>query len=568
MKRNRLAALVLCLVVVTTFLSSCGSTTPSPTAESQVSVPKSPEPTALPVPTAVPTEKPGGDLRIAVQEDANVLNPYLAYNTAESFCVGLIYDTLLGYDSETGQLEPGLADSWEWDPGFMGMTFKLNPEAKWHDGEAVTADDVVFSFTYLSQTQFPIFFAIARNYGGIEKVDNNTVHITFNYPQVDAPRFIGTVVSIIPQHIWKDIEDGQNFPNTENPIGSGPFALKEKVSGQHIILQATHQHYRLHPKIDTISLRIVSDETVGIMSMKNGDFDVLFADVSPDVAAEVRDKPGDYPNILLAEAQGLDTRTLLLNLRKAPYDNVEFRKALAQAINVDTIISKLMLGFAEPVGPGLFPPAVKQWYNPDIPLIKYDPEAAKAALEAAGFKDANSDGWREMPDGTALSIPILCTTDPTSQDMASYIVADLGAVNIQATVDPVDPMGMRPRLETADFDAVLSGVNLSEPGMIAYYLGSDRGVIKDGEVVGMNYGGYASTVFDEAAQASRTAFDLTERQALLFQGQVTLAADLPQIPLYIPKIINLYRADRFDGWVIQGGSGIINNDTIENLTLK
>lgn len=569
--RTWTARLFIGVLVVGLLLAGCGPAA-APTAAPTTKVEPTAVPTGAPVPTAaptaVPTPKPGGDLRVAMQQDANVLNPYLASNDSETFCVGLIYDTLLGYDSENAELLPGLADSWEWEAGNMSALFHLNKDAKWQDGEDVTADDVVFSFTYLSNTQFPIFFAIASNYGGVEKVDDDTVRLKFNYPQVDAPRFIGTVVSIIPEHIWKDVADGQSFANLDNPVGSGPFRLKERAAGQYIVLEATHSHYRLKPTLDTITIHIVSDETVAVLALKNGDFDVLGWDVSPDIAVEVRDKPADYPNIQLATTGGLGDTTLIFNLRKAPYDNVDLRRALAQAVDTDTIIQNVLLGFADPLGPGFFPPAGTAWYDPNIPAIKYDPEAAKAALEAAGFKDVNGDGWREQPDGSPLTISILCTVVPSSQDVANFIAADFGDVGIQTTVEPVDPTGLRPRLKAADFDAVLSGISLSEPGMIAYYLGSSRGVVKDGQVVGFNYGGYASTAFDEAATASRTAFDKAERQQLLYQCQEILAQDLPQLPLYIPAIINLYRDDRFSGWVVTPGVGVLSTDTLEALTLK
>ncbi len=579
-RKKTLVLLLLMTMLSGLVLSGCQQQTPTATpapAEPTVAPTEAaPAPTAPPTPTEeaapAPTEEPapagGGNLRIAVQESANVLNPYLGFNDTETFCIGALYDTLIDYDMETATIKPWLADSWEWDPDRMGATFHLNPDAKWHDGEPVTADDVVFSFNYMQQQQFPSFFAIARNYGGIEKVDDHTVHVKFNYPQVDAIRFVGSVVSIIPEHIWKDIEDGQSFPNTENPIGSGPFRFKEMTPGESIVLEATHEHYRMNPNIDTITLRVVNDETVGVMALKNGEFDALMWDVSPDIAADVQNRPDEYPNVKLSQVGGLRTRTLMFNLRRQPYDNVAFRKALAQAVNVDLIIEDVMLGFADPVGPGLFPPAGAQWYNPDIPMVEYDPGAAQEALDAAGFVDADGDGWRDQPDGSPLNISILCTSDPVSLDTANYIVADFAEVGIQAETDAVDMMGMRPRQKAADFDAAISGVNMSEPGMVVFYLGSDRGEIQDGQVVGFNFGGYANPEFDEAAQASRTAFDVAERQQLLFKLQEILAEDMPQIPLYIPQTLNLYRDDTFTGWVAKPGLGILTYETLENLKAK
>jgi peptide/nickel transport system substrate-binding protein len=562
MRKQTLLLLTLVLVSGLCLQACAPAATPTPTPKP---VPTATAAPPTPVPPT-PTPEPHDDLNIAVQLDANLLNPYLGFNSTETFCIGSIYETLFSYDYETG-LGPGLADSFDWDMGNVGMTVHLNPDAQWQDGTPVTADDVVFSFTYIQQQQFPIFFAIARTFGGAEKVDDHTVHFQFNGPSVDGPRFIGTAISIVPQHIWESITDGQNFPNVENPIGSGSFKLKEKVPGQYIVLEAV-PHYRYSYNFKTITLRIVSDETMGVLALKNGDFDALDWNVAAEIAADVRDNPNSYPNIQLAQAQGLSTTALMFNLRKAPYDNMAFRKALAPAIDVDGLVERVWLGFADRVGPGLFPPAVKEWWNPDIPLIEYDPNAAMAALDAAGFTDADSDGWRDTPDGEPIDMSILCTTTQTDLDAVEWIVTNLAAVGIKATADPVDPAGLRTVQKKAEFDGMLSGPNLSEPGMIAYYLGSSRGVIEEGNVVGFNFGGYASEQFDQIATASSMAFDKEQRAALLYQAQELLAEDLPMVPLYINQILNLYRDDRFEGWVVEDAIGVLNQDTFLNLTSK
>lgn len=162
----------LILLFMVWFISaSCvGCATPvSPTAR----------PTLPPAPTLAPTatRTPNRDLRVGVRADVHLLNPYLGFNDTEKLCIESIYETLLTADVATG-VGPGLADSFEWDPGNAGATFHLNPDARWSDGQPVTADDVVFSFGFVRQQQLPIYFSIARSFGGVEKVDDHTVHLS------------------------------------------------------------------------------------------------------------------------------------------------------------------------------------------------------------------------------------------------------------------------------------------------------------------------------------------------------------------------------------------------------
>jgi peptide/nickel transport system substrate-binding protein len=549
--------------------------TPTSEAEAPTSTPEPAAPTATPAqeePPAAPEAQAPVDLRLAVLEDANVLNPYLGFNTLESTCIGFIYDTLLSYDYDSG-LQPALADSWEWDPGNVGATFHLNPNATWHDGLPVTADDVVFSFEYISgngdmRKAFPIFFAIASAYGGVEKVDDYTIHFTFNGPQVDALRFIGTVVSIIPKHIWETVEDGQSFANIENPVGSGYFRFKERTPGQYITLERVDPHYRDASHLDTITFEIVGDEAVGVLGLKDGLFDALYWEVGADIAADVRDNPGDYESIALSQAASTRSNTLIFNLRKAPFDDVVFRQALAKAVDIQGLISVILLDLAEPLDAGLFPDALP-YNNEAIEPLPYDVDMANEELDAAGYVDADDDGWRDLPDGSPLTMQILCTSDQASLDIAEYIAASLSDVNIQAEASPVDPMGFRPALKAAEFDAALGNPNFGEPGMIRYYLGSDRGELdEEGQVIGFNFGGYASKAFDEIASASRMAFERDARYNLLRQAQEVIASDLPQIPLYVPYILEIYSERRFTGWVTEDIIGVFNDATFANLQLK
>jgi len=154
------------------------------------------------------------DLRVAVRADANVLKPFLGFDDTDKFCVSWICERPLGYDIES-VLGPGLAGSLMWDPGHVGATLELNPDVRWSDGRPVTPQYVVFSLQYVQQ-RFPVFYAVAHTFGGHEAVDQHSVHISFNGPQVNAPCLAGTM--IIRFHAA-----GLGVAGTVEPASRGPL---------------------------------------------------------------------------------------------------------------------------------------------------------------------------------------------------------------------------------------------------------------------------------------------------------------------------------------------------------
>lgn len=579
-RRNRYVVITL-IVVLSTLLASCAAPTPTPaptavpkaqaTAVPPTAVPPTVAPTKAP-PTAVPPTatpappKIAGNLRIAVKQDATVLNPYLGFSETETFVIGLIYDTLLYWDPEK-DLQPGLADSWAFGDGGMSISFKLNPNAKWHDGTPVTVQDVIYSAD-LVKAKFPQIGRSVANVTKVEAVGEREVKFSLNQPWPDAPRYIGNTISIVPKAVWEKITDPANFTNLEKPIGSGAFAFKERAAGQRIVLENTGKHHRIKPNIQTITLEVVGDESVAVMALKKGDFDALSWDVSPSLALDVRDKPANYPNIKLATAAGTSTKTLMFNLRKAPFNDVKFRQAVAKAIDTKSIIDKALMGLADPLGPGLVASSAG-WYNSKVAMVAFDAEKAKAELEAAGYKDANKDGLHELPDGKPLKVTILVPVGQPSTDVGDIMAANLTKVGIQAEVKPLAPDAFLNQLRLGDFDAALSGPSMSiQPGMMFFYFHSSRGVITSGRVAGFNYGGYNSPEYDKLADASSKEVDWAKRKDILFQMQELLAKDMPQVPLYVPKVLNLYRDDKLTGWVVKPSSGILNSETFEKLQAK
>ena len=510
--------------------------------------------------------EPAGALNLGVLDDVKNLNPYMGFGSSEGFVIGLVYDTLLAWDTEKG-LVPNLADSWEIKDNGLTVDFKLNPNAKWHDGKPVTAEDVEFSFNLIRAKRFPSFMAIIGNLAGAQVIDAHTVRVTFRAPSSNSMRFIGTAPSILPKHIWSKIEDPVNYPNLDNPIGSGPCIVADRRDGQFVTLKNTGTHYRSNLSLDTITLRVLRDETMGILSIRRGDLDALLWNIDGAVAEEVEANAKAFPNLKVASAPSSSVRTLQFNLRNAPWSDITLRKAVSLAIDQKTLIRDVLLGYGREQGPGLV--AFTDIHaNKSLTPVPRDVNAAKALLDAAGYVDVNRDGLREDKSGKAMRLEVLTGNTPASMNLAELLVNQIKQIGIDAYFTPLTAEALRNRQMAADFAAAITSVSFGVPDMMFYYGHTSRGVMTDGRVTGFNYGGYSDPEYDRMAEAMQMELNDAARNKILRDMQARLASAYYHIPLFAADVLQLYRDDKFTGWVVEPDSGVNNTATLSRLTLK
>ena len=145
------------------------------------------------------------------------------------------------------------------------------------------------------------------------------------------------------------------------------------------------------------------------------------------------------------------------------------------------------------------------------------------------------------------------------------MAANLQALGLSSEVIAIPQDGWVPTLMQAQFDVALYSISLNEPEMLFFYLHSSRGVWNGSHSSGLNYGGYANPQFDEVASASLRELDPLQRRELVYQMQEILAVDLPHVPLCCPRILNLFRTERFTRWLMQPGTGLLNHVAVGKL---
>jgi peptide/nickel transport system substrate-binding protein len=503
-----------------------------------------------------------GELHLVVREDIKTINPFTVSNNSEQLLVDLVYDTLLDTASQS-TLRGNLAQRWEFYPAGRSLTFWIDPRARWHDGQPVTADDVVYSFSLVRQKQFSGWVALVSLVDRVEARSTTEVHFSLLSTQGDVTQQLGTKLPIVPAHIWRYIPEPSQFNNWDNTIGSGPFRVSEHIAGERIVLSSTAHHHS-PARVNTLVVEIVRNEDQAIQLLKDSKADLVGWDISATVASTVKRQPKAYPGILISESPGTVVHSLIPNLRKAPFDDARFRRALTQAIDVQSIISESLHGFAEPAVASLFPSA-SVWRVPSITPVPLDKAQAASTLESLGFKDRDGDGVRERMDGTKLQVSIACADLPSSVQVAQLVAAHWKALGIAVTVTRVSQDAVLSTLMEAQFDIVLTHIALENAQAALLSFHSSKGMVNGGTVFGENYGGYSSATCDEVLASLWEEHDPGRQAGLYADLQAILAEDLPQIPLYCPYVLNLHREDRFAGWTPQLGLGLVTRSTLTGL---
>ncbi len=309
----------------------------------------------------------------------------------------------------------GLATEYAFDDDNMGMTFTIRDNAKWHDGNPVTADDVVYSLKrYTGNSRYGYV-----DYENITKVDDNTVHIGFTRTDSNALFGIGTMW-IVEQSVLEEIGEEEYFTTT-NYIGCGPYKVVSWVPGDSIDLEAVDDYFGGTPKIKNIRIRFIAEASVGMMELETGGIDVI------DIPNWV-----DVQNIMNGEYEGIAKAVQISDMlhtcagfnlsSDSPFQDLRVRQAFAYALDRDTIA----LGAYEGVGQVAYTIFSDGGEN----MLRYTPETWPYSLNVEKAKELLADAG--YPDGFEMT---LLTNQDANRSMAAQIAKNqLAEVGIEASI--------------------------------------------------------------------------------------------------------------------------------------
>jgi peptide/nickel transport system substrate-binding protein len=540
-KRARLLAIVLAVLALVLGLSGCGSDDKSKSSKGGTDGPTASDNDIAK--TDRDRVKDGGTLRWAISElppnfNAAHLDGTLADNAA---VMGAMLGSPFNFDAEAKPIvNKDYVESAELtsESPKQVVTYKINPKAKWYDGTPITWVDYEAQWKALNGTNPAFNVASTNGYERIESVvkgaDDHEVVVTFKEPYADWRGLFG----LYPASTNRDpavFNDGWK----DKPLTTaGPFKLENiDRTAQTITLVRNEKWWGKPAKLERIIYRVI-DLDAQIDALANDEID--FIDVGPDVN-KLRRAEGT-PGVALRKAAGPNFRHITINGRSAVVSDVNVRRALAMAIDRDTIARAALgpLGVpAKPLNNHIFMSNQKGHRDNAGELAKYDPEKAKAMLDAAGWKPA---GAERAQDGKPLVVRFVIPSQvATSRQESELVQGMLAKVGVKVDIQTV-PTGdfFEKYITPGNYDfTVFSWLGTVFPisSSKSIYANPKPGP-EGGLDVQQNYARVGSPEIDQLYDKATAEFDLDKAAELANQIDSMIWAEVHSITLYQrPEIV-------------------------------
>ena len=459
-------------------------------------------------------------LNMACKSEPTSLDPAQTKDLVTWAFMYNVSDSLIYFNWETQEYEPAIATEWSASDDGLEYTFTIRDGVKFHNGDTMTVDDVVFSLNRAIESSFT-----AQTNGCMdhfEKVDDSHVKAVLKYAY--AP-FIEIMTnpsySIVSERAVKECEAaGKDFGR--EPVGCGAYKLKSWQSGNKLEFERFDDYYRGTPKMKNINWTIITDASAGAMALESGEIDYYYKVSNADFK-----HLSELPNLQSKiDEKGFGLFDITFNTTDGPFKDVNLRKAVAYAINREELVQGGAEGYG--VVDDCWCATGATGYLPDFKWYEQDLDKAKECLAAAGY-----------PNG----IDVVFTQDSSDTYMApaEIMQAQLAKVGINVTFE---------KLQRSVWIDTVSGNRQFEAS-----LRMTNHVVNDAEYLlrrrltsamlggGNNYAGYQNPEFDKLVDEATAETDTTKRNEIFRQCYEMIKEDVPAIPLYTstsPIIISKY----------------------------
>ena len=555
-------------------------------------------------------------LVVPLSNDIKTFNPVL-YSDAYSATV--VYFTQTGLNREnpiTKELEPELAEKWEFQQDGKQLIFTMRPDLKWSDGQPLTVDDVLFTYQDVifnekiaANSRDFLKVGKSQTLPKIEKLDDRRISFFFSEPFAPALRTIGEI-SILPKHIFEptlkqdpnSVDKKLKFPETwtlntpvNQLVGSGPYIIQEYLPSQRIIYKPNPNYWKKgKPYIEKFIMQIIESPDTQLLNFRSGDLDV-YRLRSEDYQLLKRFEKRDGYKIYNAgpdSGQGF----IMFNLNKGRnpktnepfvdpikskwFNDVNFRRAIAYALDRQTMINNFSRGLAQtqnsPISipsPYFFPP------EKGLKVYDYQPEKSKEILLKAGYK-YNSEQQLQDDQGNLVRFTLLTSAGGRSL-LGTQIKNDLEKIGMKIDFTPIDFRTIVDKLDNSkQWDAIILGFTGSaEPNssINLWATDGDSHMFNKGPVgeekpfVGREVADWEKKIHDLMIQGAQE-LDEIKRKAIYAEYQQLVQEQLPLIHLTIPLYLVAVR-DRVDNVqpsaALAGSTGVTGAVwNLENLKLK
>ena len=474
---------------------------------------------------------------LALEGEPATLTAHLSSDVPAVMIASNLFNGLIGYDFDFNPT-PDLAESWEVSSDGLRYVFHLNPDARWHDGEPVTAEDVAFTFNDVVAKVHPRASRWWNNVVSAEAESEHRFAITLKEPFAPFLTLLGNRLGsgtlILPKHIYEGTDPRTN-PANRKPIGSGPFKLADWQPGSYIALERNNDYFKPGlPHLDRLVFQIAPDASTRLLAFERGEIDFLHAYIVPyEAVGRLREDPRFRVMERGLEAAATN-ENLLFNLRHRKLQDERVRRALAFAIDRKAIIDGALFGLGRVahshINSGL------GWVHAGG-FDDYDPRdlsKAEALLDAAGFERG--------VNGVRFGLRLTHDAGKDTERRAAAIIRDnLREVGIEVTVEPFDrPTYVERTFRGWDFDMALQNfVTGPDPALSVSTRYHSKQIRKAPFINAM---GYSNAEVDGLMDADISELDRGRRVATWERVQQILMKELPVLPLFEYPTLNLVSA--------------------------
>ncbi len=448
-----------------------------------------------------------------VNAEAASLDPAFSKDTVTHMMMYQIYDALVKEDpTDYNKLIPGLAERWTFNDDSTEVTFFLRKGVKFHNGDEMTADDVIFSLQRSFESSFSS--AISEAIERFEKVDDNSVKVVLKYPYGPILDVMTNMTYGIVSKRAVEEAEAKGIDFARNPCGTGAYKMVEWKSGDSLVLERFDDYYQGPAAIKRVVFKLVPEASSGAIALEDGTIDAYYLADTSDFQHLM-----EQENIAYVECASVGLHHITFNVTDGIFSDKRLRQAVAYALNRDDMVIGGADGFAE-VCECLVPTSVFG-YDKNFQWYKQDLDKAKALLAEAGY-----------PDG--FDVVFSMQGSPTYMKPAEVMQDQLRRIGIRVTFDKMeraaylDDVGGK-RQFVASLRMINATVRDADSVVTRRFHSSMLGG-------GNNYSGYSNPEADKLIEEARMSSDNSERQALYTKLFGILKEDVPLIPIYSDKV--------------------------------
>lgn len=473
---------------------------------------------------------------MARADEPTSLIPWVPTDNASIWTLEEMYDTLLKPSVDGKSLDPALATSYQQSADKLSWTFKLRDGVKFTNGSPVTSKDVKWSISQNLDKDAPFYFLDAV-ITDMTTPDDHTIVFKTKVPWSPLPSTLALFAnSILPANYGGKTAD--EF--SKSPVGSGPFKFDHWTKGSELkLVKNTGYWDTKKPSLNSVTFTVVTDSNTRATQLASNQ-------------AQINEYP-PYSTIKGLQAQsnlkvtafdGSEVDYLGMNTTKAPFNDVNVRKAISQAVDKNAILSSVLYGQGKPATTFLSPAT---WAHSTAAGPTYDVAAAKATLAKS-----------TQPNGFSAKM-LIASGAQNSSAIAQILQSDLANIGIKLTIQTLDPSAVSTAKRAGNYDLALGlyTTDVSDPDEIARFAGTNAGGSN------MLYTGFDSKDLTALADQASSDENQSKRTELYGKMQQIVLDQVPYLPLYYAPSVYSYSA-KVNGF----HPGATGNYFLEDVTLS